>query len=68
MSSSSGISECERGVFVEPGALSPLAHVHTFQLEQFEVVSGRLAMQLAHESLELEAGEETWISLPSPAN
>lgn len=44
--------------FVEPGGFVAAAHVHPFQVEQFEVVSGRLGLQLAHGYLELEPGAE----------
>jgi len=52
--------------FVEPGGFVAAAHVHPFQVEQFEVVSGRLGMQLAHESLELEPGGEVAVLNGTP--
>lgn len=53
-----GAGEWLFDTFVEPGGFVAAAHVHPFQVEQFEVVSGRLGMQIAHESLELEPGGE----------
>jgi len=52
--------------FVEPGGFVAAVHVHPFQVEQFEVVSGRLGMQLAHESLELRPGGEVAVFNGTP--
>lgn len=52
--------------FVEPGGFVAAAHVHPFQVEQFEVVSGRLGMQLARESLEFGPGGEVVVLNGTP--
>ncbi|HKA08984.1 MAG TPA: cupin domain-containing protein [Candidatus Dormibacteraeota bacterium] len=52
--------------FVEPGGFVAAAHLHPFQVEQFEVVSGSLGLQLAHESLELGPGAEVAVLNGTP--
>src|SRR5262249_62371662 len=52
--------------FVEPGGFVAAAHVHPFQVEQFEVVSGRLGMELAGESLEFGPGGEVVVLNGTP--
>jgi mannose-6-phosphate isomerase-like protein (cupin superfamily) len=42
---------------VHPGGFVAAAHVHPFQSERFEVVSGRLAIKVGRETIELDAGQ-----------
>src|SRR6516225_6425467 len=44
--------------YVRPGGFVAAVHVHPYQVEWFEVESGRLGMRLAHNVVELEAGDE----------
>ena len=54
-------------VFVRPGGVVAAAHVHPFQSEQFEVVSGRIGMKL--DGKKLEAGpDETVLVEPGTAH
>lgn len=52
--------------FVAPGGFVAATHLHPFQVEQFEVISGRLGMQIANEYLELEAGREITVLNGTP--
>src|SRR5438128_11994201 len=39
-------------VYVRPGGVVAAAHVHPFQSERFEVISGRIGMKLGRRTLE----------------
>ena len=47
--------------YVEPGGVVAAAHVHPYQAEQFDVVSGRLGVRLGRETYEIGAGETATI-------
>ena len=58
LTSSDTDGECTSFVtFVEPGGFVASAHVHPFQSERFEVISGRLGVKLGREKSELGPGE-----------
>jgi hypothetical protein len=44
-------------VYVRPGGIVAAAHVHPYQTERFEVISGRIGMKLGRRKL--EAGPTT---------
>jgi quercetin dioxygenase-like cupin family protein len=51
---------------VEPDGFVAAAHVHPFQSERFEVVSGRLSIRAGKETIELGAGEAATIERGTP--
>ena len=53
-------------VFVRPGGVVAAAHVHPFQSEQFEVVSGRIGMKLAGKKLEAGPDETVLVEPGTP--
>ena len=51
---------------VEPDGFVAAAHVHPFQTETFEVVSGRLGIRAGREKLELEPGDVAVVEPGTP--
>jgi mannose-6-phosphate isomerase-like protein (cupin superfamily) len=51
---------------VQPGGFVASAHVHPFQTECFEVVSGTLGMRRGKDKLELHAGEDVIVEQGTP--
>ena len=52
--------------YVRPGGFVAAVHVHPYQVEWFEVESGRHGMRLAHNVVELEAGDEITVLNGTP--
>ena len=51
---------------VEPDGFVASAHVHPFQTETFELVSGRLGIRVGRETLELEPGDVALVEPGTP--
>src|SRR5439155_7718010 len=53
-------------VFVRPGGVVCAAHVHPYQSERFEIVSGRIGMKLGRKKVELGADEVVLVDPGTP--
>jgi mannose-6-phosphate isomerase-like protein (cupin superfamily) len=53
-------------VYVRPGGVVAAAHVHPFQSERFEVVSGRLGMKLGQRKLEADPNDTVVVEPGTP--
>ena len=57
---------CRFDTYVEPGGAVAAAHVHPYQTERFEVLSGTLAVKAGRDRHELSAGETVVIERGTP--
>ena len=57
---------CRFDTYVEPGGAVAAAHVHPYQTERFEVLSGTLGVKAGRDTKELAAGETVVIEPGTP--
>jgi quercetin dioxygenase-like cupin family protein len=57
---------CRFDTYVEPGGAVAAAHVHPYQTERFEVLSGTLGVKAGRDNKELAAGETVVIDPGTP--
>ncbi|HYZ76426.1 MAG TPA: cupin domain-containing protein [Gaiellaceae bacterium] len=65
-SQETGGEAVEIEVYVRPGGVVAAAHVHPFQSERFEVISGRLGMKLGRKKIEVGPDEVVLVEPGTP--